>query len=141
MGTVLYSNDGDVQTFDIGVRGLEQIVVDQRKVPEELRPGLARQLLASSCLACYGAVIQAALKRAGIGFSTVRGEAELGFGLNGEGAGRVRKIHLRFEVVLKEEKDRLAFNLSSSLFQDPCFITGSLIDGIEVSHEVKAGLA
>ena len=54
MEPVIYSREGDVQTFTLGVPGLESLVVDQTGVPTEQRNGLAKQLLASAALSCYG---------------------------------------------------------------------------------------
>lgn len=137
MKNVEYVKDGAVQTFEIGVPGLEKIVVDQTNVPENERGGLAKQLLAASTLACYGATLSSALAARGVTDAKIKGSASFGFGKNDLGQGRITAMTLTFHVELKEA-DREVFERCAKIMRAGCLVTGSVHEGIQMKYELEA---
>lgn len=137
MEQVIYTRKGEVETFQIGLPGLEAIVADHSGVPPEERNGLAKRLLASAVLSCYGAMLAAVLDARQVHYTGLTGRAIVELGPNSKGQGRVRHIHIAFSVALPRGEREL-FERSARVMQNGCLVTGSLHEGIAMSYELNA---
>lgn len=133
---VTYTRKGDIQTFATGLAGLGTLTVDLGGVPLAERNGLAKQLLASSALACYGGMLAATLEARDVPYSSITGTATLELGPNQAGQGRVKNMHLEFQVDLPEAFAEV-FDRCAKIMKNGCLVTGSLHDGFAVSHVLK----
>ena len=134
---VLYTREGDVQTLALGVPGLENLIIDHTGIPSEERSGLAKQLLASSALVCYGSMLAGALEARDVPFTAVKGKATLTLGPNTSGRGCVKRMLLEFSVTLPASGAEV-FERCAKIMKNGCLITGSLHEGFEVVHELTA---
>ena len=134
---VTYERHGDVHTFQLGNPVMDTFTVDYSSVPPEERTGLPKELLASSALACYGAMLGAALDARKVAYTKIQGKADIEVGPNSRGQGRVKKITLQFSVTLPE-KDRTSFERCARIMENGCLITGSLHEGIEMEYHLDA---
>ena len=130
---VTYLRKGDVQTFATGLAGLGTITVDHGGVAAEERNGLAKQLLASSALACYGSMLAATLEARDVPYASISGTATLELGPNKAGQGRVKNMVLTFTVDLPE-KYADVFERCAKIMKNGCLVTGSMHEGFTVSH-------
>ncbi len=137
MAKVKYTRKGDVQTFEIGIPGLEKIVIDQTGVPADQRGGVAKGLLGAAALACYGAALGGALDARGAKFEDIEAEADLTLGPNSVGQGRVKKIDLHTKVKLDEVYSQI-FDRCVKIMRSGCLVTGSLHEGIEMTYDLQA---
>ncbi len=137
MAKVKYTRVGDVQTFEIGVPGIEKIVIDQTGVPADKRGGVAKGLLGAAALACYEAALAGALEARGAKFENIEAEADLTLGANAVGQGRVKKIDLITKLRLDEE-DSAIFDRCVKIMRPGCLVTGSLHEGIEMAYDLQA---
>lgn len=133
---VLYSKKGDVHTFETGVAGLQTFVVDHSGVPAEEGNGLAKQLLASSALACYGSMLAGALEAREVPYTSMNGKASFTMGPNKAGQGRVKSMHLEFTVELPENAAD-GFERCAKIMKNGCLVTGSLHEGMELSYALE----
>ena len=134
MEPVVYTRKGDVHTFRTGLAGLETLVVDHTGVPAEGRNGLAKQLLASSALACYGMMLAAVLDARKIAYTELTGTASMELGPNAGGQGRVRRMRIAFTVSMPADGAKAVFERCARIMQGGCLVTGSLHDGIEMEY-------
>ena len=134
-GTVKYTRQGDVHTFDIGLPGLEKIVIDHTGVPEEQRGGVAKQLLACAALSCYTAALAGALEARGAHYTVITAESGMELGANDVGQGRVRRMHLDVSVELPAQ-DSDIFNRCAKIMKKGCLVTGSLHEGIDMTYDL-----
>lgn len=134
--SVDYHRQGDIHTFKTQVPGLETLTVDYTGIPDEERMGLAKQLMASSALACYGAMLGAALDARGAKYTSIAGSATPVLGANEAGQGRVKKLELKFTVCLPED-DRKIFERCVKIMKNGCLVTGSFHEGIEMSYDLQ----
>lgn len=134
---VKYTKKGDIHTIDIGLPGIEQIVIDYTNIPADQRSGLAKQLLAAANLSCYIAALDASLVARGATAESIVGEVQLGMGPNAVGQGRVKRLNL--DVVTKIDEDSAdIFDRCAKIMRQGCLVTGSLNDSIEVTYDLKA---
>lgn len=134
---VTYTRKGDVQTFETGLASLGTFSVDHTGLAPEERNGLAKQLLASSALACYGSMLAATLEAREVPYTAINGKASMELGPNKSGQGRVKKIVLEFSVDLPEAYADV-FERCSKIMKNGCLVTGSLHEGSEVTHMLNA---
>ena len=138
MEPVVYTRRGDVHTFRTGIADVETLVVDHTGVPVEERNGLAKSLLASSALACYGTMLAAVLDARKVVYTGMRGTATLELGPNASGQGRVKRIRLAFTVEMPNDAEKAVFERCVRIMQGGCLVTGSLHDGIEMDYALEA---
>ncbi len=134
---VVYTRKGDVHSFETGAAGLQTLTVDYTGVPAEERHGLAKQLLASSALACYGGMLSALLEVRKAHVAAITGKAFVDVGPNANGQGRVTTIRLEFRVDLPEA-ERALFERCAKIMQSGCLVTSSLHEGIAMSYDLDA---
>lgn len=134
---VIYTRKGDIQTFETGLAGLKTIIVDHSGVAAEARNGLAKQLLASSALACYGSMLAATLDAREVPYSAISGSARLELGPNAAGQGRIKTMVLEFNVELPKAYTDV-FERCVKIMKNGCLVTGSMHEGFEVSHVLNA---
>lgn len=134
--SVVFSREGDTDTFDLGHPALEKLVVEYGGLTQEQRAGLPKMLLASSALSCYAAMLSAALEARGIRYADLKGVAELDVGPNALGHGRVASVKLHFSLTLAEA-DKDVFARVERIMRNGCLVTASLHDGMEVSYELE----
>lgn len=134
---VLYMRAGDVQTLTTGLPGLETLTIDHTGVPVEERAGVAKQLLASSALICYGSMLAGALEARDVPFTALKGKATLTLGPNESGKGSIQRMLLEFSVTLPESSADV-FERCAKIMKNGCLITSSLHDGFEVVHDLVA---
>lgn len=138
MEPVVYTRKGDIHTFQTGIAYLETLTVDHTGVPAEERNGLAKQLLASSALACYGTMLAAVLDARKLAYTELTGTASMELGPNANGQGRVRRIRISFTVAMPDDGAKTIFERCVRIMQGGCLVTGSLHDGIEMEYALAA---
>lgn len=138
MEPIVYTRKGDVHVFRTGIAAMETFVVDHTGVSPEERNGLAKGLLASSALACYGMMLAAVLEARKVAYEEIKGTATLELGPGPGGQGRVRRIRLAFVVALPNGEAKAVFERCARIMQGGCLVTGSLRDGIEMEYALEA---
>jgi len=134
---VKYIHEGDIHTVELGVAGLEKIIIDYTGVPTEERTGIARALLAAASLSCYATALEKLLTVRGASFESIVAEATLTFATNEAGQARIEKMDL--DAVVEMNKDDSAiYDRCSKIMKQGCLITRSLHEGIEMSYALKA---
>ncbi len=73
--SVVFSREGDTDTFDLGHPALEKLVVEYGGLTQEQRAGLPKMLLASSALYCYCAALDKALETRSAKYRRIEGKA------------------------------------------------------------------
>lgn len=138
MEPVVYTRTGDVHTFRSGLVHPRALVVDHTDVPAEERNGLAKRLLASAALACYGTLLAAVLDARKVPYSGLTGTATLEVGANANGQGRVRRMRIAFAVDLPNGEAKAVFERCARIMRGGCLVTGSLHDGVEMEYSLEA---
>ena len=133
--TVSYSCKDDVHTIETGGAALPRVVVDNRGIPQELRAGTAKRLLAGASLYCYCTMLSAALQARDVDFDDVSATAELEMGKTEQGINRILKMTIRCSVRVNK-RDEETLRRVQKMMEHGCLVTGSLHDGIATEYEL-----
>ena len=134
---VKYVKNGNVHSIELGVPGLERIVIDYSEIPVDQRVGLAKQLLAASALSCYVAALSGSLEARGASCEKIEAEAAISLGANSVGQGRVKAMDLSVDVNISAD-DMSIFERCARIMKNGCLVTGSLHDGINMEYKLNA---
>ena len=134
---VKYTKKGDIHCIELGLPGLERIVIDYSTIPADQRSGLAKQLLAASALSCYVAALSGSLEARDAAYNSIEAEASMELGPNAVGQGRVKAMHLDVSVNL-DSASMPVFERCARIMKNGCLVTGSLHEGIHMTYSLKA---
>ncbi len=134
---VKYTRKGDIHTINLGVAGLEEIVIDYTNIPEDQRTGAAKALLSAAALSCYVSALGVALDARGADFDSIESEITIELGANSVGQGRVLGLNIDTTVNMAEA-DKDIFERCIKIMKQGCLVTGSLHEGMKMDYNLTS---
>lgn len=129
---VCFEQRGDVYTVHTGSPVLGDIVMDYSGMAEDQRGGNSSILLISAALSCYCGSLRAALVARGVPFRSMKATGRGVKQQNSAGANRLASLSI--DVAIDVDDCWLPQLEHCIRIVKNCLITGSLMDGIAVTH-------
>jgi len=134
--TVEYTRQGeDAHFLAFGSKAFSDIKIDYAGMPLSQRGGTANRLLLASALFCYASTFAAAMAARGAKIQSLSGKAKSETGKDEWQRPKIDKIRIEIGVQL-EEKYLPVLEKCQKIMEKGCFITLSLIGGIQIEHSI-----
>lgn len=126
-------HDADAQDIRFNDAALDDVGIDYAGVPDILRGGAARKMLAGSVLACMGGTVAAALTARGVPVTSLNGRAKVS--VTSEIPKRITAIDIELRIKVPRGHEK-AVDKVEKIVSRGCLISRSLQPGITVRETI-----